>query len=43
MINTAEKNLRKNHFAGVTVLCAMIGFGHKSLIHTANILDLSTD
>lgn len=35
--------LRKNHFAGVTVLRGIEGFGHKSLIHTANILDLSTD
>ncbi|HSX09388.1 MAG TPA: DUF190 domain-containing protein [Candidatus Saccharimonadales bacterium] len=35
--------LRKNHFAGVTVLRGIVGFGQKSLIHTANILDLSTD
>ncbi len=35
--------LRKNHFAGVTVLRGIEGFGHKSLLHTANILDLSTD
>ena len=37
------EQLRKNHFAGVTVLRGIEGFGHKSLIHTANILDLSTD
>lgn len=35
--------LRKNHFAGVTVLRGIEGFGHKSLIHSANVLDLSTD
>lgn len=37
------EHLRKNHFAGVTVLRGITGFGHRSLIHTANILDLSTD
>lgn len=35
--------LHKNHFAGVTVLRGITGFGQKSLIHSANILDLSTD
>jgi len=30
-------------FAGVTVLRGIEGFGHKSKIHTANILELSTD
>lgn len=37
------EQLRKNHFAGVTVLRGIEGFGHKSLIHSANVLDLSTD
>lgn len=35
--------LRKNHFAGVTVLRGIEGYGHASRIHTANIVDLSTD
>jgi PII-like signaling protein len=35
--------LRKNHFAGVTVLRGIEGYGHSSVIHTANVLDLSTD
>jgi PII-like signaling protein len=35
--------LRKNHFAGVTVLRGIEGFGLASKIHSANILDLSTD
>lgn len=35
--------LRKNHFAGVTVLRGIEGYGHASRIHTANIIDLSTD
>lgn len=37
------EQLRKHHFAGVTVLRGIEGFGHKSLIHSANVLDLSTD
>lgn len=37
------EELRKNHFAGVTVLRGIEGVGHKSLIHTANVLELSTD
>ncbi len=37
------EQLRKKHFAGVTVLRGIEGFWHKSLIHTANVLDLSTD
>ena len=37
------EQLRKNHFAGVTVLRGIEGFGQKSLIHTANVLELSTD
>jgi PII-like signaling protein len=35
--------LRKHHFAGVTVLRGLEGYGHSSMIHTANVLDLSTD
>jgi uncharacterized protein len=35
--------LRKHHFSGVTVIRGIQGFGQKSLIHNANILDLSTD
>jgi PII-like signaling protein len=37
------QELRKHHFAGVTVTRGIEGFGQKSLIHSANILDLSTD
>lgn len=37
------EELRKHHFSGVTVLRGIEGFGHKSLIHSANVLDLSTD
>ena len=35
--------LKKQGFAGVTVLRGIEGFGHTSKIHTANILELSTD
>ena len=35
--------LKKKHFAGVTVLRGIEGFGHSTKIHTANILELSTD
>ena len=35
--------LRKNKFAGVTVLRGIEGFGHKSIIHTSNLLELSSD
>lgn len=35
--------LRKNHYSGVTVLRGIEGYGQASKIHTANILDLSTD
>lgn len=35
--------LRQNHFAGVTVLRGIEGYGHASRIHTANVVDLSTD
>lgn len=37
------KYLKEHHFSGVTVLRGIEGFGHKSVIHTANIVDLSTD
>lgn len=37
------EQLRKHHFAGVTVTRGIEGFGQKSFIHTVNILDLSTD
>ena len=37
------KYLKEHHFAGVTVLRGIEGFGHKHMIHTANIVDLSTD
>ncbi len=35
--------LAKNKFAGTTVLRGIEGFGKASKIHTANILELSTD
>ena len=35
--------LRKNHFAGVTVLRGIAGFGKSSVIHSANILELSSN
>lgn len=35
--------LRKNHFAGVTVLRGIAGFGKASKIHTSNLLALSSD
>jgi len=35
--------LRKNHFAGVTVLRGISGFGKASQLHTTNLLELSSD
>lgn len=35
--------LRKNHFAGVTVLRGISGFGKASKLHTTNLLELSSD
>lgn len=35
--------LRNHHFAGATVLRGIEGFGHSSIIHTTNLVDLSTD
>jgi len=35
--------LRKNHFAGVTVLRGITGFGKASKIHSSNLLELSSD
>jgi len=37
------ERLRKEGFAGATVSHAIAGFGARSVIHTAHILDLSTD
>jgi PII-like signaling protein len=37
------ERLRKEGFAGATVLHGVSGFGANSVIHTAHILDLSTD
>ena len=37
------EQLRKEGFAGVTVLRGIEGFGARSIIHTAGILDLSAD
>jgi uncharacterized protein len=34
---------REMHLAGATVLCAHVGFGHSSRIHTTKILRLSQD
>ncbi len=35
--------LRKNHFAGATVLRGISGFGKASKIHTSDLLELSSD
>ncbi len=35
--------LRKNHFAGVTVLRGITGFGRASKIHSSDLLELSSD
>ena len=35
--------LRENHFSGATVLRGMEGFGHRSIVHSADFLDLSSD
>jgi len=35
--------LRKNHYAGVTVLRGIEGYGKASKIHASNILELSSD
>ena len=37
------ERLRKEGFAGATVTHGIAGFGARSVIHTAHILDLSTD
>jgi len=37
------ERLRKEGFAGATVLRGIEGFGARSVVHTANILDLSSD
>ncbi len=37
------ERLRREGFAGVTVLRAIEGFGARSVIHTINLLDLSAD
>ena len=35
--------LRKNHFAGVTVLRGISGFGKASKVHSSDLLELSSD
>lgn len=35
--------LRQNHFAGVTVLRGLSGFGKASKLHTSDLLELSSD
>jgi PII-like signaling protein len=37
------ERLRKEGFAGATVMHGIAGFGASSVVHTAHILDLSTD
>ena len=37
------ERLRRDGFAGATVLHGIAGFGARSMIHTAHLLDLSTD
>jgi uncharacterized protein len=41
--STLLERLRKEGFAGATVLHGIAGFGARSIVHTSNILDLSTD
>lgn len=35
--------LKTNHYSGVTVLRGIQGFGHASIMHKSDILDLSSD
>src|SRR5204862_2892510 len=35
--------LRKNHYAGVTVLRGITGFGKASKVHSSDLLELSSD
>src|SRR6188474_943440 len=37
------ERLRREGFAGATVMHGVAGFGAKSVIHTANLLELSAD
>lgn len=37
------ERLRKEGFAGATVIQGVAGFGASSIIHTANLVELSTD
>src|SRR5215472_5633343 len=37
------ERLRREGFAGVTVLRGVSGFGARSIVHTANLVDLSGD
>ena len=37
------ERLRKDGFAGATVIQAVAGFGANSVVHTANLLELSSD
>ena len=37
------ERLRKEGFAGATVMHGLAGFGARSVIHTTHLLDLSTD
>lgn len=37
------EHLRKNKFSGVTVFRGIEGFGRKSVVHTSNLLELSSD
>jgi PII-like signaling protein len=39
----AAQFLRNHHYAGVTILRGIEGFGHASILHKADILDLSSD
>jgi len=41
--NALLERLRREGFAGATVLHAVAGFGARSVLHTANILRLSED
>jgi len=37
------EHLRKNNFSGATILRGLEGFGHRSVVHTSNLIDLSDD
>lgn len=43
LANALVERLRKEGFAGATVLRGLAGFGARSVVHTAHLLELSQD